>query len=264
MEMEIKGRKALITGGAVGIGKAIAIDLAKEGVNVVITSRSSDKIENTLDEIGGREAGHYGIVCDLIEEGVPQKLANEIWKEFGNLDIVINNAGSTQGITDPYCSIDDWRKVFRLNLEVPIEINNLFLPYMKGQDWGRIVNITAGAALENSGPVTYCASKAAFLAYTRAMGRILAIETSNVVMTSVLPGVIITEDGHWAKVMEERPEHAEKYLAERCPLGRFGKPSEISPMVVFLCSNNASFHQGSIVLVDAGQAKHNMYFNYLP
>ncbi len=264
MDMGLKGRNALVTGGAAGIGKAISIDLAKEGANVVITSRSEGRIKETLEIMGGKEAGHYGIVCDVGEEGAPQKLAEEIHKNFGNLDIVVNNAGSTQNITDPYCPINDWRKVFRLNMEVPIEINNLFIPHMKKQDWGRIVNITAGAALENSGPVTYCASKAALLAYTRAMGRILAIETSNVVMSSVLPGVIITEGGHWDKVMQERPEHAEKYLEERCPLGRFGKPSEISPMVVHLCSNNATFCQGSIILVDAGQAKHNMYFNYLP
>ncbi|MGV8108360.1 SDR family NAD(P)-dependent oxidoreductase [Methanospirillum sp.] len=263
MDMGLKGRNALVTGGAVGIGKAISIDLAKEGVNVVITSRSEGKLKETLEIMGGTEAGHNGIVCDISEEGAPHNLANEIHKNFGNLDIVVNNAGSTQNITDPYCSINDWRKVFRLNLEVPIEINNLFIPHMKKQDWGRIVNITAGAALENSGPVTYCASKAALLAYTRAMGRILAIETSNVVMTSVLPGVILTEGGHWDKVLQERPEHAERYLEERCPLGRFGKPSEISPMVVLLCSNNATFSQGSIVLVDAGQGKHNMYFNYL-
>ena len=264
MDLGLKGKRALVTGGTVGIGQAIAMDLAKEGANVVITSRNRGRLEQALELIGGREAGHHGIVCELTDEGAPQRLANEIRESFGLLDIVVNNAGSTQSITDPYCPISDWRKVFRLNLEVPIEINNLFIPHMKEQDWGRIVNITAGAALENSGPVTYCASKAALTAYTRAMGRILAIETSNVIMTAVLPGVILTEGGHWDRVLKERPEHAERYLKERCPLGRFGQPSEISPVVVLLCSEKATFCQGSIVLVDAGQAKHYMYFNFLP
>jgi NAD(P)-dependent dehydrogenase (short-subunit alcohol dehydrogenase family) len=91
------------------------------------------------------------------------------------------------------------------------------------------------------------------------MGRILAIETKDVVMSAVLPGVVLTEGGHWDTVLKERREHAEKYLAERCPLGRFGKPSEISPIVVLLCSKLATFCQGSIVPVDAGQARH--YFN---
>lgn len=264
MDLGLKGKKALVTGGAVGIGQAIALDLAKEEVNVVITSRNAERLERTIEMMGGREAGHYGVLCDIADEGAPQMLAEEVHKNFGNLDIVVNNVGSTQNITDPYCPISDWRKVFRLNFEVAIEINNLFIPYMKKQDWGRIVNITAGSALENNGPVTYCASKAAFTAYTRAMGRILAIETSNVVMTAVLPGVVLTEGGHWDTVLKERPEHAEKYLKERCPLGRFGHPSEISLMVVLLCSEKATFCQGSIVLVDAGQAKHYMYFNFLP
>lgn len=264
MDLGIAGRKALVTGGASGIGQAIALDLAKEGVKVAITSRNAQHLQQTLDAMGGNTQGHCGVQCEVSEEEGPQKLADTLHADFGDIDIVVNNAGSTQGVVDPFCSLQDWRQVFRLNLEVAIEINNLFIPHMKRQDWGRIVNITAGAALENSGPVPYCTSKAAFTAYTRAMGRILAIETGNVVMTAVLPGVVLTEGGHWETVLKERPEHAEKYLAERCPLGRFGQPSEISSMVVLLCSDKATFCQGSIVLVDAGQAKHYMYFNYLP
>ncbi len=264
MDLGLKGKKALVTGGAIGIGQAIALELAKEGVNVVITSRNENRLNLSLQKLGGRRDGHYGVISDLGAEGAPQALADDIHKNFGNLDIVVNNVGSTLKVTDPYCPISDWRRIFRLNFEVAIEINNLFIPYMKQQDWGRIVNITAGAGLENSGPVTYCASKAALTAYTRAMGRILAIETSNVVMTAVLPGVVLTEGGHWDQVLQERPEHAEQYLKERCPVGRFGNPDEISPMVAHLCSEKATFCQGSIVLVDAGQAKHYMYFNFLP
>lgn len=256
MNLGIKGKRALVTGGASGIGRAIAKDLAKEGVKVVITSRRKDILAKTVKELGGAKAGHLGITTNITDEGAPSALAAQIWKNSGQLDIVVNNVGDTLGITDPYCSISDWRKIFRLNLEVAIEVNNLFIPHMKKQDWGRIVNITAGASMENSGPVPYCSIKAAYTAYTRSMGRILAIETKNVVMSAVLPGVILTEGGHWQKVLKERPQHAEKYLKERCPLGRFGKPSEISPMVVLLCSELATFCQGSIVPVDAGQAKH--------
>ena len=263
MDFGIKGKKALVTGGATGIGKAIAIDLANEGVKVIITSRSEERLSSTLDLLGGEKSGHYGIVINITNENSPQLLAKEIHKNFGNLDIVVNNIGHTLDITDPYCPISEWRKVFRINLEITVEINNIFIPYMKKQDWGRIVNITSGAGLENSGPVTFCASKAALTAYTRSMGRILAIETSNVVMTAVSPGVVITEHGHWQKVLKDRPEHAEQYIKERSPLGRFGEISEISPMVILLCSEKASFCQGAIVPVDAGQSKHYMYFNYL-
>lgn len=261
MNLNLKGKRALVTGGATGIGKAIAVDLAHEGVKLVITSRNKDRLLKTVNEIGGTKAGHLGIVTEIADEGSPKKLAEQIWKKFGQLDIAVNNVGDTLGIKDPYCSISDWRKVFRLNLEVAIEINNLFIPHMKKQDWGRIVNITAGASMENSGPVPYCSIKAAYTAYTRCMGRILAMETKNVVMSAVLPGVILTEGGHWQHVLKTNPKHAEEYLKERCPLGRFGKPSEISPMVVLLCSELAAFCQGSIVPVDAGQAKHYFHIN---
>jgi len=264
MDFGIKGKRALVTGGATGIGQAIALELVAEGALVSITSRNRENLLKTFDMMGGKEAGHYFIECDISDPGAPGAVIGELQRNFGGIDILVNNAGATQGITDPYCSIDDWRKVFHLNIEVPIELNNLVIPNMKKQDWGRIVNITAGAALENSGPVPYCSSKAAITAYTRSMGRILAIETHNVVMTAVLPGVVITEGGHWDQVMKTKPDHAEKYLKERCPAGRFGQPNEISPMVALLCSEKASFCQGSIILVDAGQAKHYMYFNFLP
>jgi 3-oxoacyl-[acyl-carrier protein] reductase len=256
MDFGISGKRALVTGGASGIGKAIAMDLVKEGVKVIITSRKKEIMEKTFQELGGKDRGHMAVQIDLAEESAPMKLAEKVWKDFGQLDIVVNNIGDTLGILNPYCPISDWRKIFRLIVEVAVEINNLFIPHMKKQDWGRIVNISAGASMENSGPVPYCSCKAALTAYSRSMGRILAIETSNVVMSSVLPGVILTEEGHWQKIIKEKPEHAEKYLKDRCPAGRFGTPDEISPMVVLLCSNRATFCQGSIVPVDAGQARH--------
>jgi len=226
-------------------------------VKVAITSRKSEALERTLDKLGGRAAGHCAIVSDITQEGEPQRVAAQVRASLGEPDIVVNNVGDTLGITDPLCPISDWRRIFRLNLEVHVEINNCFIPSMKKRRWGRIVNISAGASMENSGPVPYCSIKAALTAYSRSMGRVLAPD--GVVMSAVLPGVVFTEFGHWANVLKERPEHAQKYLQDRCPLGRFGEPLEISPMVVLLCSELASFCVGSIVPVDGGQAKH--YFN---
>lgn len=257
MELGLKNRKAIVTGGATGIGESICVDLAREGVKVAFTTRSQKTMERTLAQLGGRESGHYGLVADITREGGPQAIAAEIQRQFGHPDIVVNNVGDTLGITDPLCPIEDWRRVFRLNLEVHVEINNAFIPHMREKKWGRIVNISAGASMENSGPVPYCSIKAAYTAYSRSMGRVLAPD--GIVMSAVLPGVVFTENGHWATVMKERPEHAEKYLAERTVLKRFGQPGEISPMVVLLCSDLASFCVGSIVPVDGGQARH--YFN---
>ena len=259
MELGLRGKKAVVTGGATGIGEAICVELAREGVQVAITSRNPATLECTLAKLGGKAQGHFGVVTDITLEGEPNRVGQHIAQEFGEPDIVVNNVGDTLGITDPLCPISEWRKVFRLNLEVHVEINNFFIPMMRRKKWGRIVNISAGASMENSGPVPYCAIKAAYTAYSRSMARVLAPD--NIVMSAVLPGVVFTENGHWAQVMRTRPEHADKYLAERTVLKRFGTPAEISPMVALLCSERASFCVGSIVPVEGGQARHYFHFD---
>ena len=259
MDLGISGKKALVTGGATGIGEAICLELAKAGVKVAFTSRNEQKIERTLAKLNQLGPGHYGSVCDITQENGPQMLAEKVIQQWGTPEIVVNNVGDTLSITDPLCPISDWRKVFRLNLEVHVEVNNCFIPAMIQNKWGRIVNISAGASMENSGPVPYCSIKAAYTAYSRSMARVLA--PHGIVMSAVLPGVVFTEEGHWAKVLQERPEHAQKYLEERTTLKRFGQPEEISPMVAFLCSELASFCVGSIVPVEGGQARHYFHFD---
>ena len=144
--------------------------------------------------------------------------------------------------------------MWRFNFEVAVELDRLITPFMQERKWGRVVHIASTASMENNGPVTYCAVKAALLAYSRSMARILA--PTGVVMSAVLPGAVMTEGGHWEKEMKEKPERVKKYLEERCPLGRFGKSEDIAAMVVFLSSNLAQFCQGSIVPVDGGQSRH--------
>lgn len=263
MELGITGKRALVTGGAQGIGQAISLELAKEGACVAFTSRQKDAINKTMALMPGPGKNHCGILADISAPSGPFQVFEEVSKTFGEIDILVNNVGHTLDVTDPYCSIEDWRRVFRLNFEIAVEMSNLCLPYMKRQDWGRIVNITSCAGLENSGPVTFSAAKAALTAYTRSMGRVLATENKNVVMTALSPGIVITEGGHWDTVMKERPEHAEKYIRDRAPLGRFGNINEISPIVALLCSEKASFCHAGIFPVDAGQSKHYMYFNYM-
>ena len=179
------------------------------------------------------------------------------------IDILVNNAGHNLNVTNPYCSRKKWNEVLEINFFNSVEICNLIIPQMKKNNWGRIVNITSCAGLENMGPITYGVAKAALTAYTRTMGRILATESKNIVMSAIFPGVVLTSGGHWDKVLKTRPKHAKKYLQERAPLGRFGRVDEISPVVLFYCSDLASFSHGAIVPVDAGQSRHYMYFNYL-
>lgn len=255
MELGINKKTALVTGGATGIGFAICKELATEGVKVIFTSRNSKSVKASQKKLKKINSSCYGIVCDVTKRSSRLSLLKKL-KVKDCPDIIVNNVGDTLNILDPYCSLSDWTKLFNLILGTAIEINNFFIPYMSKKKWGRIVNITAGASYENSGPVPYCTFKAAFSAYSRCMARVLATEKNNVVMSAVLPGLVLTERGHWSKVLKTRPQHAKKYLKERTTLQRFGTPEEISPMVALLCSDKASFCVGTAIPVEGGQARH--------
>ena len=241
MKLGIEGKVAFVTGGAQGIGREITKSLLAEGCKVVATSRNREALAQ-IETLGA-----VGVESDLSE--------GELLRTIIACDILVNNAGSTLDVTDPYCSLYDWNRVLWLNFLLPVKLSNMVLPAMKARGWGRIVNMSSCSGVENRGPITYGAAKAALTAYTRGMGRILAGEAPGIVMTAILPGLILTEGGHWERVLKERPEHAEKYLREQSPIDRFGKPEEIAPMVAFCCSEHASFMHGAIVPVDAGLSK---------
>lgn len=254
MELGLKGKKVFITGAGRGIGRAIALDFAREGAQVAVASRTKSDLERLVKEMGGEKKGHCYVVCDLTKNGSPRKVVQNLWKNFGRIEILINNVGDALGVVDPFCSLSDWHRVFRINFEVAIELTNLLVTDMLNRKWGRIVNIGSTASLENNGPVTYCAAKAALMAYSRSLGRILA--PKGIVLSVVLPGAVMTAGGYWNQAVKKRPKHAEKYIHERLPLLRFGRPEEISGMVVFLSSALASFCHGAVVPVDGGQSRH--------
>jgi len=260
MKIDLTNKIALVTGGTKGLGKAIVKNLLNSGAIVFFTSRDKKEISEAILE-GNKNS--YPIQADMNSTEGINLVFKSIVDRFGTIDILVNNIGHTLEITDPYTSKDDWSQVMNLNFLCHVETTNKFLPLMKEKDWGRIINITSIAGLEVSGPAPFNAAKAAFTAYTRSVGRLLAIENNNVVMTAVAPGIVITEGGHWEKILKENPEHAEKYLNERAALGRFGEINEVTDIIVFLSSENASFFHGSIIQVDGGQSRHYMSQTYL-
>lgn len=228
MDLGLHGKTALVTGGARGIGGAISKALRDEGVNVYYTTRGDVTVEG----------------CTRTD--TPAKHV---------VDILVNNIGHQCDVTDPYAPTLDLRQVMAVNFEHAVTLCNIHIPRMKQMGWGRIVNIGSLGGHEQQGPWQYCAAKASLSAYTRSMGRTLASEAPGIVMSAVLPGVVETEDGHWAKVKRDDPARAERYLKERCPLGRFGTVDEIAPAVAFLCSQHASFAHGAIWTVDGAQSR---------
>lgn len=232
MNLGIQGKKALVTAGSRGIGRAVAEALADEGAEVAVVSRTDPGTFR-----------HFGY--DLTTSS--WQMMVELINSFGYPDIVVHSLGGTLGITDPFCAPEDWLKVYRLNLGVAIELNRAFIPYMQRKKWGRIVHVSSVAATENQGTVPYCSMKAALNAYTRSMGRVVAKD--GVSISAVMPGAVFTQDGYW-----DHPR-AEKFVQERMAIGRLGTADEIAQVVAFLCSSHASFIVGSSVLVDGGQGR---------
>lgn len=253
MDLKIKNKLALITAAGRGLGHSIAKCLAKEGVRIIATSRTESDLNTLIESIGGTGAGHVAIPLDLSTNSGPQKLLDHVLAKVGEPDIVVHNLGGNLDITDPLCSLEDWQKVMRINLEVPVELNRILVPIMQKKQWGRVCHVSSISALENQGPPAYCAAKAGLTAYVRSLGRF--VSKDNVIMTSILPGAVFTEGGYWDTASKERPEHVQKYLQERMAIQRFGKPDEIGEVVTFLCSNLASFCVGSAFLVDGGQGR---------
>ena len=253
MNLSLKNRRVLVTAAGRGIGEAIAFNLANEGAKVAVVSRTGKDIEALVKKMGGKAKGHVGMVMDLMKEGSPKKLVSQLKKKWGVPQIVVHNLGGTLDIRDPFCSIKDWRNVYRLNFEVAVELNGFIIPEMVKQKWGRVIHISSIAGMENQGPVTYCAMKAALTAYTRSMGGVVA--PNGVVVSAVLPGAVFTEGGYWDWASKNNSKHVRKFLTERQRIGRFGKPKEIADMVAFLSSELASFNTGSIIPIDGGQGR---------
>ncbi len=253
MDLSIKNKVALVTGAGRGIGQAICKSLAKEGVKVIATSRTEKDLLDLVLAMGGSEAGHRHFALDITAFGGPEELVRLVQESGCAPDIVVNNVGGNLGFTDPLCDVDEWQQVMRVNVEVAVEINRAFIPGMQKKKWGRICHISSIAALENQGPPSYCAAKAALNAYVRSLGRF--VSPDNVILTTVMPGAIFTKDGYWDNATRQRPDHVHDYLNNRMAIKRFGQVEEISELVTFLCSEHASFCVGTGVLADGGQGR---------
>jgi len=254
MIISLKNKRALVTGGGTGLGQSIVKALADSGASVAFTSRKKNSLNETYKLLANKNK-HLPCQIDLLTKGNVDKLYKKLNKEFGTIDILINNIGHTLDKTNPFAPVEDWEKIMKLNFFTAVEMVNRFVGKMRKQNWGRIINITSLAGLEISGPSTFNASKAALTAYTKSVGRSLALEKKNIVMTAVAPGIVFTKKGNWNQ-KKYKGKHTRDYLKHRTALGRFGTLDEITGIIVFLSSDLASFFHSSIVQVDGGHSKH--------
>lgn len=247
---KLEGKIALITGSDSGIGKATAIEFAKEGANVVITYHTDKEgAEETLRKV--KEEGAKGLVLkvDVTEESQVEEMFDKALQEFGSLHILLNNAAvNGQGIMVENMSTDIWDKVIKTNLYGYFFCVRRFIKIRK-QDGGKgkIINVSSvHEEIATPGTAEYCASKGAIKMFTRTLALELAEDGINV--NNIAPGMILTPMNQEAK--EDKEERKKK--TNNIPMKRAGRPEEIGKLAVFLASSDSDYVTGSTYEMDGG------------
>ena len=244
--MTEKPKTALITGGAKGLGRAVAIALAKEGINVIINYKSSkveaDDVAKRIQNDGGVARTIQFDVADVSQVDVKIK---EVSEEVGGIDILVNNAGIIQDGLVLRMDNSSWANVIETNLSGAFFCSRDVLRKMVSNRWGRIINIGSVVGDRgNAGQVNYSASKAGLIGFTKALSKELAAR--NITVNIVNPGYVETET---TSVLTEQQKNQWLSLI---PVGRFGESEEIANLVAFLASNKASYITGQVIAIDGG------------
>ena len=254
MDLGIKDRVAIVTGGSRGLGRMSALALAREGVNVAICGRTQSTLDKTVDELKSLGVSAVEIVADISEPTSAQTVYNGAVAELGPVDILVNNVGGRRGTTVMETTEEQFREGFEFNLFGSLRLMRLAIPSMQARHWGRIINISSIWGREYGASVDYMSAKAALIAMTKHAA--VELVRDNVLVNSVAPGSIIHPGGSWERFSNEQPsEVVEKFIDKHLPLGRFGWPEPIGDIVAFLASERASMITGACINVDAGQSK---------
>ena len=250
MDLGIAGKRVLVTAGSQGLGRVAALDFAKEGCRVAVVSRNRDRLESLLEEMGGTSRGHAVLAMDLMQSGEPERAFRDLTAQGGPFEIVIHNIGGTLSQKDPLSSSDQWARVWRFNVGIAIELNNLAIPPMVEGGWGRIVHVSSISAESARGSTPYAASKAYLNTYVRGVGRSFA--PKGLVISAVMPGAFEAEGGHWGNIRRDNPAMIDDFLRHHHAIGRLGTPEEISPFLLFMASRHVTFATAAVIAVDGG------------
>lgn len=237
---------ALVTGASRGIGKEIAITLAKNGATVIINyvsnAAKAEEVKAIIEENGGKA---HLVKCDVADYAATEEMIQNLIKEFGRIDILVNNAGITRDNLVMKMTEEDFDKVIDTNLKSCFNtIKHMYRQFLK-QRSGRIINITSIAGvIGNPGQANYSASKAGMIGLTKTMAKELA--SRNITVNAVAPGFIETE------MTDVLSETVKEEMMKAIPLKRGGKPEDVANAVLFLASDLASYMTGQVLHVDGG------------
>lgn len=244
MDLQLKGRTALVTGASMGIGRAIAVRLAAEGTRLAIAARRKDLLEQVADGIekaGGTRPAI--VVADVMQPESPQRICDEAGRALGKIEILVNSAGGSRPIN--WQAPDQvWDEALMLNFTRLRQLTQAILPGMIAQKWGRIINITGKSEPERIN--ASFAAKAAVHAWAKGLSR--EVGRHGITVNSIAPGRIISE-----QILRLYPEKDRREFAEReIPVGEYGQPEDLAVLAVFLASPLARYMTGTVIPVDGG------------
>jgi 3-oxoacyl-[acyl-carrier protein] reductase len=245
MDLQLKGRKALVTGASVGIGRGIAHALAAEGVRLALTARRMDKLQEVAAEIaaaGGAEPVIFE--QDMLAEDAAPRIAQRALAGMGGVDILVNNAGGSRSFKDLHVSEEAWNEAITLNFHRPRQLGDALIDQMIERRWGRIINITGKSEPDHVNGA-FCA-KAGMHSWAKGLSRMVG--PHGVTVNCIPPGRIHSEQ----IFRNYTPEYRQWQCENEIPMGRYGEPEDLANLVCFLASPKASYITGAVIPVDGG------------
>jgi 3-oxoacyl-[acyl-carrier protein] reductase len=243
--LSLTDKVALVTGAAQGIGKAVALLLARNGADLIVSDINLEKAEETAKEIQAIGRRAVAIKVDVASLGDVEQMVEAVLEHFGHIDILINNAGITRDRLILRMTEEDWDAVLNINLKGTFHCTKVVIRHMSKQRNGRIVNIASVVGeMGNAGQANYSASKAGVIGFTKTIAREFAQRGINV--NAIAPGYIETP------MTEALPEKAKEELKRIIPMERLGRPEDVAEAVLFLVSEASSYITGQVLNVNGG------------